>query len=123
MSWPVLVDAEFVVLPQQRADVRAQTAGRVDEIFVADRNGRNETQLTQFNRAYLSRAQLSPVERLPYKGADGWDVDGFFVAIGHIPNTKAFAGQIDLDSEGYIVSHGGARTSLEGRKYLKCKGI
>jgi thioredoxin reductase (NADPH) len=42
------------------------------------------------------------------------DVDGFFVAIGHIPNTKAFAGQIELDSEGYVVSHGGARTSVSG---------
>jgi thioredoxin reductase (NADPH) len=41
-------------------------------------------------------------------------VDGFFVAIGHIPNTKVFVGQLDLDSEGYIVSHGGARTNIEG---------
>lgn len=42
------------------------------------------------------------------------DVDGFFVAIGHIPNTKPFAGQIDLDPDGYIVSQGGARTNVEG---------
>jgi thioredoxin reductase (NADPH) len=41
-------------------------------------------------------------------------VDGFFVAIGHIPNTKVFVGQLDLDSEGYIISHGGARTNIEG---------
>ncbi len=41
-------------------------------------------------------------------------VDGFFVAIGHIPNTKPFQGQIDLDPDGYIVSHGGARTSVPG---------
>ena len=42
------------------------------------------------------------------------DVDGFFVAIGHIPNTKPFRGQIDLDEDGYIVSHGGARTNVDG---------
>jgi thioredoxin reductase (NADPH) len=42
------------------------------------------------------------------------DVDGFFVAIGHIPNTAPFVGQIDLDPDGYIVSHGGARTSVKG---------
>src|SRR4051812_30732030 len=42
------------------------------------------------------------------------DVDGFFVAIGHIPNTKPFQGQIDLDEDGYIVSHGGARTNIRG---------
>ncbi len=45
-----------------------------------------------------------------------WDqeVDGFFVAIGHIPNTQVFVGQIELDPDGYIVSKGGARTSVPG---------
>ena len=42
------------------------------------------------------------------------DVDGFFLAIGHIPNTKPFAGQLELDPDGYIVSKGGARTNIEG---------
>jgi thioredoxin reductase (NADPH) len=41
-------------------------------------------------------------------------VDGYFVAIGHIPNTKPFVGKIDLDEDGYIVSHGGARTNITG---------
>jgi thioredoxin reductase (NADPH) len=41
-------------------------------------------------------------------------VDGFFVAIGHIPNTKPFASQLDLDPDGYIVTHGGARTNIAG---------
>jgi thioredoxin reductase (NADPH) len=42
------------------------------------------------------------------------EVDGFFVAIGHIPNTQPFVGQIELDPDGYIVSHGGARTNVTG---------
>jgi thioredoxin reductase (NADPH) len=42
------------------------------------------------------------------------DVDGLFVAIGHIPNTQPFKGQLDLDPDGYIVSHGGARTNIKG---------
>jgi len=33
---PVIVDADFVVLPQQRGDVRAQTSGRVDRILVKE---------------------------------------------------------------------------------------
>jgi thioredoxin reductase (NADPH) len=41
-------------------------------------------------------------------------VDGFFVAIGHIPNTKPFVGQLDMDEEGYLISHGGARTNIAG---------
>ena len=45
-----------------------------------------------------------------------WDrpVDGFFVAIGHIPNTKFLRGQLDTDEEGYLLSHGGARTKIAG---------
>jgi len=42
------------------------------------------------------------------------DVDGFFVAIGHIPNTAVFRGQILTDEDGYILSQGGARTNIEG---------
>jgi thioredoxin reductase (NADPH) len=42
------------------------------------------------------------------------DVDGLFVAIGHVPNTQVFEGQLDLDPDGYIVSHGGARTNIRG---------
>lgn len=42
------------------------------------------------------------------------EVSGFFVAIGHIPNTKPFASQLDLDADGYIISHGGARTNITG---------
>jgi thioredoxin reductase (NADPH) len=47
---------------------------------------------------------------------ESWDkeVDGFFVAIGHIPNTRPFRGWLDLDEEGYIISHGGARTNIPG---------
>jgi len=50
------------------------------------------------------------------KTNEEWEqpVDGFFLAIGHVPNTKVFRGQIETDAEGYIVSHGGARTSIPG---------
>ena len=50
--------------------------------------------------------------------ADGreWDhkTSALFLAIGHIPNTSVFRGQLELDDQGYIVSHGGARTSVKG---------
>lgn len=29
-------------------------------------------------------------------------IDGFFLAIGHTPNTSLFKGQIDMDAEGYL---------------------
>ena len=50
------------------------------------------------------------------KTGEVWDeeVDGFFVAIGHIPNTRVFRGQIETDADGYILSKGGARTNIPG---------
>jgi Thioredoxin reductase len=40
-------------------------------------------------------------------------IDGVFVAIGHIPNTKAFAG-IELDEQGYIKVRDHFHTNVEG---------
>jgi thioredoxin reductase (NADPH) len=43
------------------------------------------------------------------------DVDGVFIAIGHTPMSDLFKGQIDLDSEGYIVVKNGATgTNIKG---------
>ncbi len=39
---------------------------------------------------------------------------GFFVAIGHSPNTRVFQGQVTLDSKGYIATDGHTRTNVPG---------
>jgi thioredoxin reductase (NADPH) len=41
-------------------------------------------------------------------------LDGVFIAIGHTPNTPLFSGQLELDSNGYIVTHEGTRTNIPG---------
>lgn len=41
-------------------------------------------------------------------------VKGLFYAIGHTPNTSLFAGQLELDDVGYIVTRNDVETSVEG---------
>jgi len=65
------------------------------------------------------RERRSTSRRGPYiRRSTGWFTTArwtaFFVAIGHIPNTKPFGGQLDLDADGYIISHGGTRTNVSG---------
>jgi thioredoxin reductase (NADPH) len=64
----------------------------------------------------VAKGVVTGVRLRNLKTGDAWDeeVDGFFVAIGHIPNTKIFKGQIETDPDGYIISKGGARTNIAG---------
>ncbi len=42
-------------------------------------------------------------------------VDGFFVAIGHTPNTAIFKGQLDMDEQGYLITKADSSyTNIEG---------
>ncbi len=42
-------------------------------------------------------------------------IDGFFLAIGHRPNTELFSGQLETDSQGFIKTAGASTaTSIEG---------
>ena len=46
--------------------------------------------------------------------AEDFKIDGVFIAIGHEPNSKLFVGQLDLDPNGYILTHDGTKTNVAG---------
>jgi thioredoxin reductase (NADPH) len=41
-------------------------------------------------------------------------VEGVFIAIGHDPNTKVFKGKLDMDENGYLITHHGSQTKVPG---------
>jgi thioredoxin reductase (NADPH) len=83
---------------QRNPKIRFITPAVVDEVFDVE-------------KGYVTGVRLRNVAT-----GETWtrEVDGLFIAIGHIPNTAIFQGQIELDADGYIVSKGGARTSVAG---------
>jgi thioredoxin reductase (NADPH) len=42
------------------------------------------------------------------------NISGLFLGIGHIPNAAMFAGQLDLDEDGYIKTHNNVFTRVPG---------
>jgi thioredoxin reductase (NADPH) len=54
----------------------------------------------------LRNTQTNEITNLP--------VAGVFVAIGHEPTTKVFRGQLDMDENGYLLTHHGSKTNVEG---------
>ncbi len=72
---------------------------------------RPNTSVTDF----LGDTELKAVE---YKDKDGniltHEIPAVFVAIGQVPDNKAFSDLVDLDKDGYIVSDENCKTKTEG---------
>jgi thioredoxin reductase (NADPH) len=54
----------------------------------------------------LRNTQTNEISILP--------VEGVFVAIGHDPTTKLFRGKLDMDENGYLITHDGSQTKVPG---------
>lgn len=92
--------------------LRSSKLGKGKETSKEVGSGKLEEKNTNF--------QTSPPNQLPNPNqisTSELQVDGLFLAIGHKPDTDIFAGQVELDSKGYIYTS--ARVALENIKYQR----
>jgi thioredoxin reductase (NADPH) len=54
----------------------------------------------------LRNTQTNEITKLP--------VEGVFIAIGHEPNTRIFRGKLDMNENGYLITHHGSQTNVAG---------
>ncbi len=65
----------------------------------------------------LGESKMVAVRLRSTLGGETWDLpaDGLFVAVGHDPNTGLFAGVLDMDEAGYLLTEpGSTRTNVPG---------
>jgi thioredoxin reductase (NADPH) len=92
--------ASKIMVDRARANdkIRFLTPFAVQEISDVEKNG--------VENVTLRNTQTNETSILP--------VEGVFIAIGHEPNTKSFRGQLDMDENGYLVTHHGSQTNVPG---------
>jgi thioredoxin reductase (NADPH) len=106
--------ASKVYLIHRRESLRASK-------IMADRALANPKIETVWNSAieeYITDAEgemtAVKVKNLVTGTSSQLDLKCVFVAIGHSPNTKPFAGKLDMDSDGYLLQREGTKTNLPG---------
>jgi thioredoxin reductase (NADPH) len=83
---------------------RAQKNEKIDFIW--------DTVVTKIN----GDDAITSLELKNIKTGKAWThkTDGIFIAIGHIPNSALFKGQLDIDEQGYLITDKRLRTNVEG---------
>jgi thioredoxin reductase (NADPH) len=106
--------AKTVTIAHRRSEFRATK-------IMLDRAQANEkiSFLTPYIVEEIHNVENKAVEVVRLRNADTNQtkeirVEGVFVAIGHEPNTKIFRGLLKMDDAGYILTHDGSKTSVEG---------
>ncbi|MFB9068866.1 thioredoxin-disulfide reductase [Pseudofulvimonas gallinarii] len=101
-----------VTLVHRRDKLRAEKILQ-DKLFAREREGKVEIIWDHAVEEVLGDdSGVTGVRIAPVKGGASRDlvVQGFFVAIGHSPNTGLFDGQLDMRAGGYLV----VKTGLDG---------
>ena len=92
--------ATKIMLDRARANEKINfiTPALVDEISDVDKNS--------VEIVLLRHPETGKISELP--------VEGVFVAIGHEPNTNVFRSILEMDENGYLSTHDGSKTNIEG---------
>jgi thioredoxin reductase (NADPH) len=63
-----------------------------------------------------SKKEVTGLRLRNIKSGESWDfaTSAMFLGIGHIPNTKMFADQLDLDQDGYLITRDYVFTLVPG---------
>jgi thioredoxin reductase (NADPH) len=83
---------------QQNSRIHFLTPYTVTDVRDVDKQG--------VEAVLLRHTETGETKQLP--------VEGVFVAIGHDPNTAVFRGKLEMDASGYLLTHDGSKTSVEG---------
>lgn len=68
-----------------------------------------------FGKDVVQGVELIRYAALPEEEHFKLDIDGFFLAIGHKPNTELFGDSVELDTQGYVKTNGHSQaTNLPG---------
>ncbi len=83
---------------------RARSNDKIDFIW--------DTVVTKIN----GEDKVTSIDLKNLKTGQSWThpTDGVFIAIGHIPNSGLFKGQLDIDEQGYLITDKYYRTRVEG---------
>ena len=73
-----------------------------------------DTEVTEILDPSKKKVSGVKLKNLKTGAVSDYPAEGFFVAIGHHPNTRFLQGQVDLDEKGYLVLKKGTQTSVEG---------
>lgn len=75
----------------------------------------NSNTVGLFGQDGVEGAKIIEFKGTPREQVFDIDIDGFFLAIGHRPNTETFKDYLDLDAEGYIKVKGATtHTNVDG---------
>jgi len=107
--------AREVTIVHRRDKFRASAAMQ-KKVFDLEKKGKIKVFWDSEVTEFVGENKLEKVKLInnKTKKVTEMEIDGAFIAIGHIPASEIFKGPIELDAKGYIVIHDHTKTNIPG---------